>query len=70
MTNAMIPEKMAMKIGGHKTRNVFDRYNIVNEQDLKRASQMVAKLHEISEEKVSRAQFGHSLDYSIVNLRR
>jgi integrase len=70
MTNAMIPEKVAMKISGHKTRNVFDRYNIVNEQDLKRASQMVAKLHEINEEKVSRAQFGHSFDYNVVNFKR
>ncbi len=46
-----------MMVSGHKTRSVFERCNIVNEDDLKKASQRVKEYHQ---ERVI-LQNGHNL---------
>lgn len=39
MRRAGVPEKLCMEITGHKTRAMFDRYNITDERDLREAMQ-------------------------------
>lgn len=51
-----------MMISGHKTRSVFERYNIVNENGLKLASKKVKEYH------LERAKFEHGHNLATVQV--
>ena len=50
LIRANVPERVAMLLTGHKSRAIFDRYNIIHEQELLDAGdQLVAYLAQLAQ---------------------
>ena len=45
LVRAGVPEKVAQGSSGHKTRSVFERYNIVPRNDVAEAGRKLAEFH-------------------------
>jgi integrase len=51
LRRAGVPESVAMKISGHQTRAVFERYNIVDDTDVHQAMEKLAAFHVTEDQK-------------------
>lgn len=69
MSRSGTPEGIIMRITGHKTRSVFDRYNITSQEDIRQASQRVEKYRQdkINRENIVKMDASKTLKNGITN---
>jgi hypothetical protein len=56
LVRAGVQERVAMRISGHKTRSVFDHYNVIDEQDLHESMRKLQKFQDAAEPACQPAQ--------------
>ena len=54
LRRAGVPESVAMKISGHKTREVFERYDIKDRRDVIEALERLEDFHRAEDAKLER----------------
>lgn len=52
LRRARVPESVAVKISRHKTREIFERYNIVDRHDVEQAMERPAEFHQAEDPKL------------------
>lgn len=52
LRRAGVPESVAMKISGHKTREVFERYNIKDQREVVEALDKLVQFHTTEDQKL------------------
>ncbi len=70
MVRAGVPEKVAMQISGHKTREIFDRYHIVAPADLREAALKVENYQQRERQTLQKAKDAEEFGQSSGNLAR
>jgi integrase len=68
MVRCGIPEAVAMKISGHKTRSVFERYNVTSDGDLRAAATRLGG-EVLSMEQSAKKKRGHNLGHTRASAR-
>jgi integrase len=61
LVRAGVPEAVAMKMTGHKTRSVFERYNIVSQGDLNDAARKLDELDMVTKTVTNGDSFAESI---------